>query len=189
MHRRLRCPDIADRDVGPIGQLASVLPGIIEQGRQHHRRQLDRYALDPVEGLVARQTFEHPDRPLADRSFHLGKVRWCHDWADHLALLVVLGRVHPDEALALQPLRRILDRDAADFGRVGAVVDLDLHDVLVFAHRPIRTVAALPAPMHRSLAAQAFEIRVVGVVLIKLRVADIDRLERQRIGVVKLRRH
>src|SRR5438128_750 len=45
-----------------------------------------------------------------------------------------------------------------------------------FVHRPIGAVAALAAPMHRSFATQLFEIGIVDVVLIELRVTDIDRL-------------
>src|SRR5580700_3417202 len=91
MHRRVRRTDIADRDVGPIGQPTPVFPGIVEQGREHHRRQLDRHALDPVEGLVPRQAFKYPDRPLADPCFHLGEVGWRDDRADDLALFVMLA--------------------------------------------------------------------------------------------------
>src|SRR5580692_7159852 len=101
----------------------------------------------------------------------------------------MLGRVHADEALALQPLRRVLDRDAAELGRIDPVVHLDLHDVLILADGPIGSVAALPAVMYRSLPAQPLEIGIPSIVLIELRVADIDRLERDRIGVMELRRH
>src|SRR5205807_3450259 len=111
------------------------------------------------------------------------------DRADYLALLVVLGRIHPDEALALQALGLVLDRDSADFGGICLVVHLDLHDVLVLAYRPVGAIAALPAPMYRSLAAQPFEIGIVGVVLVELRIADIDRLERDRISVMRLCGH
>ncbi len=45
----------------------------------------------------------------------------------------MLGRVHADEALTLQPLRRVLDGDAAELGRIDPVVHLDLHDVLILA--------------------------------------------------------
>jgi hypothetical protein len=46
--------------------------------------------------------------------------------------LVVLGRVHADEVGAFQVLRLVLDSDAAAFGRIGLMIDLDLHDVFVF---------------------------------------------------------
>ena len=54
------------------------------------------------------------------------------------------------------------------------MVDLDMHDVLVAADRPIGAVEAVGAPMHRVLPAQPGEVGMPDVVLIKLRVADID---------------
>ena len=48
--------NVQQATIRPVGQLTAVLPGIVEERREHHRRQLDRHAIDPIEGLVARQT-------------------------------------------------------------------------------------------------------------------------------------
>ncbi len=63
------------------------------------------------------------------------------------------------------------------------MVDLDLHDVLVLGHRPIGTVEACPAVMHRVLAPQPREIGVPDVVLVEPGFADVDRLERDAVGL------
>ena len=54
-------------DVGPARQLAAVFPREVEQRREHLRGQLDRDAVDPVEGLVARQVVEHSGGAFADQ--------------------------------------------------------------------------------------------------------------------------
>ncbi len=185
VHRRLGRVDIGDRDIGPVGELAPVVPRIIEQGREHHRGQLDRHSLNPVEGLVARQPVEDLGGPLANQPFHVGEVCRRDDRADHLALVVVAGRIHADEARPVHVLGLILDLDAAQFrGRgIDLVVDLDLHDVFVLGHRPIGAVAAIAAVMHRVLAPQPGEIGVPDVILVEPRIADVDGVERHAAGV------
>ena len=57
------------RHVRPARELAPLLEREVEQGRQHLRGELDRDAVDPVEGLAARQLVEDLARTLADRAF------------------------------------------------------------------------------------------------------------------------
>ena len=54
-------------DVRPVGQLAALLEGEVEQGRQHLRGQFDGDAIDPVEGLADRQALEDLHRALPDQ--------------------------------------------------------------------------------------------------------------------------
>jgi len=63
------------------------------------------------------------------------------------------------------------------------VVDLDLHDVLVLGHRPIRAIQALGAVMHRVFAPQSREIGVPDVVLLEPGIADVDGVGRHAVGV------
>jgi hypothetical protein len=114
-----------------------------------------------------------------------GEVGRRGDRADHLALLVVARRIHADKARLFHVLGLILDLDAAQFGSRGIdrVIDLDLHDVFVLAHRPIGAVLALRAVMHRVLTAQPLEIGVPDVVLVEPRIADVDRVERHAVDV------
>ena len=167
---------IGDRAIRPVDQLVAIREREVHQRRQHLDGQLDRHVLHPVERLVARQRIEDVPRALADRRRQLVQVHRRHDRRDHLALLVVLRRVHRDEAGAAIFHRPVGDRDAAQhrLGRIGVVVRLDRHDVLVLGHRPVRAVHAVLRVVHRVLAAQALEIRIPGVVLVELRVADVD---------------
>ena len=66
---------------------------------------------------------------------------------------------------------------------------LDRHDVLELGHRPERPVHAVLAVMHRVLAAQTFEIRVIDVVLEQSRIADVDLIERSAIRRPRLGRN
>src|SRR3954447_4809486 len=68
------------------------------------------------------------------------------------------------------------------------MINLDLHDVLVFRHRPIGAVGACRAVMNRVLAPQPGEIRLPDIVLVEMRVADVDRVERQALGIGNARR-
>src|SRR3954447_5173957 len=68
------------------------------------------------------------------------------------------------------------------------MINLDLHDVLVFRHRPIGAVGACRAVMNRVLAPETGEIRLPDIVLVEMRVADVDRVERQAVGIGNARR-
>src|SRR6516162_6324656 len=176
--------DVGDDDLRPADQFAPILKRIIEQGRQHPRGEFDRDPIDPVEFLVARQAIQHLASALANEAFHLREVHRVDGGARFLALLVVLGRVHADKARPLHTLWRIFDRDAAELvgGREDAVVYLHLHDVFVFGDRPIGPVRALRRVMYRILSAQTLEVRVPGIRKIQLWVADIELVERLRVG-------
>ena len=62
---------ILDLDVAPVCELVSLLERIVEQRGQHLRGQLERYQIDPIEGLVARQSIEDADSALADDAGHI----------------------------------------------------------------------------------------------------------------------
>ena len=69
--------------------------------------------------------------------------------------------VHGDEAFAAQVRRDVADGDAAERSRrrEHRMIGLDVHDVVVFGHRPIRPEHAVLAVMHRVFPAQPVEIR------------------------------
>ena len=184
-HRRIRRVDVADESIGPADQARLVLDRIVEQSCQHHRGQLDRDVLHPVEGFVARQPVQHHVGALADQGFHLGQGHRVDRAADFAPLFVVLWWVHADEAGALHAFRRILDLNAADLirRRKHLVVDFNLDDVAIFRHGPVRAIGAVLHPVHRGLAPQTLEIRLPDVVVIDLRVAGVDLVERHRTGV------
>jgi len=52
--RCIRRIEIGDRHIRPVGQQPSILPGEVEERREHHGGELDRHFVDPVERLVAR---------------------------------------------------------------------------------------------------------------------------------------
>ena len=60
---------------------------------------------------------------------------------------------------------------------------VDVHDVVVARHRPVGTVEAVPAVMHRRLVAQAPEPLPVAVSLEQERVGDVDVFDRDCVGV------
>src|SRR6476661_5144834 len=62
------------------------------------------------------------------------------------------------------------------------MVGLDVHDVVVFGHRPIRPEHAVLAVMHRVFAAQPVEIRPERVGLEQLRMADVEITEWNRLS-------
>ena len=103
MHDGIRRVDIGDRDIGPPGQLHSIFPGKIEQGRQHHIREIGRDPLDPIERLIARQRVQHVACALADQRLEIGEIGRCHDRRDGAPLRGVAGRVHSDEIGDLTP--------------------------------------------------------------------------------------
>ena len=54
-------------NVRPAGKVAAALVGIVEKGRQHHRGQLDRDSIDPIERLTDWQTVKQALCPRADQ--------------------------------------------------------------------------------------------------------------------------
>ena len=177
MHDRIGRGDIGDRDIRPPGQFGAILPGEIEQRRQHHVGEIGRDALDPVKGLVARQRVQHVGRALADQRFEIGEVRRRHDRRHGLAMRGVAGRVHADEIRPLLPLGLVGHLDTAELRGRGIVfmVEFDGKDVVVARDRPIRAERRGLAIMHGIVAAQLREQRPPDVVLIEAGVADVDR--------------
>ena len=172
------------RDVGPARQLAPLLPGEIEQRRQHLRGEFDRDALDEVEGLVARQIVQHLLRALADQFCQLIQMRRREHRRHRLALRRVPRLIHRDEARIVVARRHVTDRDAAEC-RVGgedAVVGIDMHDVVVFGHRPIGLDRRVGAVVHRLFLAQPLEPRPQRVVLEQSWRTGMKILQRRRIG-------
>ena len=96
-------------------------------------------------GSVARQAVEHGLGALPDRRLHVGEVGRRHDRRHRLALRGVARRVHADEVGQFLALGLVGDLDAAQLRRrrIGAGVELDLHDVGVARHRPVGSVGAV----------------------------------------------
>ncbi|MHC2696172.1 hypothetical protein ACVME9_008663 [Bradyrhizobium liaoningense] len=91
------------------------------------------------------------------------------------------GGSHRDEALAAQIRIDVADGDAAERGGGGEhrMVGLDLHDVVVARHRPIRPEHRVLAVMHGIFPAQPVEIGPERIRPEQLRVARIELLQRQ----------
>src|SRR5947208_1848837 len=87
------------------------------------------------------------------------------------------GRIHPDEVRKLLPFGLVGDLDTAEFGarRIVLVIELDRKNIVVTRHRPIGPEWRGLAIMHGVVAAQLREEGPPGVVLIKMRVAHVDR--------------
>ena len=158
--------------------------GKVEQHRQHLRRQFDRHLVDPVERLVARQVIQHLRRTLADVGREFVQMRRREHRRHGLALRTVVRLVHGDEAGAAKLHRLVADRNAAECGgrREHRVVGLDVHDVVVLGHRPVRTEQAAAAVVDRRFLAQALEVGPEGVVAEQFGIADVEVLERGRIS-------
>ena len=107
-------------------------------------------------------------------------------WRHGLALRGVAGLIHGDETLAAQIRRDVANGDAAERSRrrEHRMVGLDVHDVVVFGHRPIRPEHAVLAVMHRVFPAQPVEIRPERVGLEQLRMADVEITEWNRLSPV-----
>src|SRR6516165_7055565 len=177
--------DVTNRDVGPEHQPMPILERPIEQGREHARGEFDRHLLHPIERPPVWQLVEHVAGALADHPLHALEILRRDDRAHRHAALTVVGFVHLDEAGLLIALHLVFEPDAAElpFRREHLVVDRDLHDVLVAGHRPIRPEFTVGAIMHRVLAAQPFEVRLINVVLIEFGDTDINAVEWPRIRV------
>ena len=142
--------------------------------------------LHPVERLAARQFVQHAGGALADHAFHPRQIAGCDNRTDRLAALAMIRLVHLDEARPFVALDLVLQPDAAQFPlrREHLMVHRHRHDVLVPGHRPVRTEMAVGGVVHRILAAQPLEIRLVHVVLVEFRDADIDLVERLRVSIL-----
>ena len=160
-----------------------VFPGKVEECRQHHRGQLDRDLIDPIEGFVSRQPVEHGCRAVADRRLHVTQVGRGDDRCDGLALRGMARRIHPNEIRQLLAERLVLNLNAAEVGGrgIGHMIQFDGHDVVVSGHRPIGAIGAFGAVMHRVFPSETFKGRVPGIVQIERRIADIDLVERYRL--------
>ena len=169
------------RDIRPMAQLASVLEREIEQGRQHLCGQFDRDLVNPVEGFAARQGIERRPDAAAHQGFEIGEIAGRDDWLDHLALSLVLRRVHGDEHRKLELGWPVAQGDAAEGGarRERPVLHLGVDDVLVFRHRPKRSDRAFLAIMHGRVPAQAAKIGLPDVLLVQRGIADVDLVERR----------
>ena len=183
MHGGCGIAHVTDGDVGPPGQLVAFLEREIEQGRQHHGCQRDGNPFHPVELFAARQPVQQAPRAATDQRFHILQIVRCDDGAGDLALFVVLGRVHADEAGPVHVFGLILNLDAAQFVGKNLVVHFHLHDVLISRHRPIRAIQAVATIMHGVFPPQPFEIRVPRVVLVEFWVAHVEGIERPAPGV------
>src|SRR5215203_3408555 len=64
------------------------------------------------------------------------------------------------------------------------MIGFDVHDVVVFGHRPIRPEQAVLAVMHRGFLAQPVEIGPEGIGPEQLGLTDVDIVERNRPGLV-----
>src|SRR5271165_2180834 len=109
--------------------------------------------LDPVERLATRQGVKHAAGPLSDETLHVREVTGRHDRARHFPLVVVLRRIHADEAEALHVPRLVFDLDTADLVGINLMVYLNTHHVFVFRNRPVRAVEAVATIMDRRLTA------------------------------------
>ena len=169
------------RNVRPVAQLASILEREVEQRRQHLRGEFDRNLVHPVEGFAARESVEHRADAASDQSFEIGEIVWRDDRLHHLALRLVPGRIHGDEHRQLEVPGPVAQGDAVE-RRKRPVVDLEGDDVLVLAHRPERPERTFLAIVDRRLPPQAAKIRLPDVLLIELGIADVDLVERHRLG-------
>src|ERR1700737_1769759 len=105
---------------------------------------------------------------------------------DGLALRAMARLIHGDEAFATQVGRDVADGYAAERcrRREHRMMGLDVHDVVVFCHRPVRPEHAVLAVMHGVFLAQPIEIRPEGIGLEQLGLAYVDIRQRDGIGLV-----
>ena len=166
-------PGTGGDQVGPLGELAALVVGEVEQGGQHPRGQLDADAVDPVERLADRQVVEHLGDPGADQGLHLLEVLGGDDVLHRGPAVVVARRVERDEHLDVETLRRGAQHDLR-LGGEGLEVLVDGDDVVVPRHRPERPERALGAEVHRRLVAQAAEVGLPGPLAPQEGVAGVD---------------
>ena len=184
-------------DVRPVGQLAAVLEGEVEQGRQGHGGQFLRHQVDPVELLADGQGVEDQAGPLADDGRHALKVGRRHGGADGLALRAVLRLVHGDEAGAAAGPRpgqlaqhlllfgqghQVRQGDALGRGE-DVVVGVHRHDVLPPGHGPVGPEVALGGEVDGVLAPQAGEDGQDGVLLEPVGATRVQELEGGFVGL------
>ena len=172
------------RDVRPVTQLAPVLEREVEQGRQHLAGELDRDLIHPVEGFAARQAIERVTHAGPDQALEIGEIVRRDDRLHHLALHVVLGRVHGDEHGQFEFGRPVAQRNAAECrtGREPPMVHFERNDVFVLGDRPIRPDRTVLAIVNRRLAPQPAKIGLPDMLLIQSRIADVDLIERHGLG-------
>ena len=93
--------------------------------------------------------------------------------------------VHGDKAGAVQVLGNVLQLDAAEPGLVRKCfkVQLYLHDQFIGRDGPIGTMGTVCTIMHGRLIAHPFKIRSPSILLVQLRVADIEVFDRTNIDV------
>jgi hypothetical protein len=176
-HRILGDLDIAG-PVGPIGEQAAILPGEVEQDRQHLGGQLDRDAVDPVEFLADGQRIEDLGGARADILAHPHHLARGEGGGDGAALAGVLGPVHRDEHRHLDvAFLQVGDGDAAGLRREDLGQRFDLDDRLVGRDRPIGAEGAVRVVMDAAPGAQLAEGGVPGIVAIQLGPADIERID------------
>ena len=143
-------------DVGPAREAPALLEGKVEQGREHHRREFDGDAVDPVEGLADRKIVEHTLRTRADRRLQFGEIARRHHALDGRALLVVLRLVHGDEvrdrqhALGPRLVEGEAERDAVA-GQEALVVLVDGEDVVELGDGPVAADPRQFVQVHRIL--------------------------------------
>ena len=161
-------PRVHRGDVRPVGQLVPLLEREVEQRRQHLGGQVDRHMLHPVEGFAARQAVQHAAGAFAYGAGQVLQVPRRDDRRNGLALLVVLRRIHGNEAGTPEIHRQVAQHDAAHqrVGRKRLLIGIDRHDVAVTGHRPVGAVDAVRAPVHRIFPPQAFEPGAPGVILV-----------------------
>src|SRR5712671_567099 len=87
------------------------------------------------------------------------------------------GRIHPDEVGKLLPFGLVSHLDTAELRarRIVLVVELDRKNVVIARHRPVRPERRSLAIMHGVVATQLRKQRPPAVVLIEMRIADVDR--------------
>ena len=100
--------------VRPQGQLATVLPGEIEQDGEHLGGQFDADGVNPIEFGVERQRIEQFDRPLPHALRHAGDLGRTEGRGDDAALLAMAGPVHGDELRQVEFAKQVDNGDAAE---------------------------------------------------------------------------
>jgi hypothetical protein len=116
-------------------------------------------------------------------------MRWREHRRDGFALCAVFRLIHRDEHRTAEFRRRIANGNAAEtrFRRIDLMIGLDMHDVVVLHHRPVRTELAVLAVVNRILFPQPLKIGPERIGAEKIGIAGIEVLKRRRIGLVARR--